>query len=62
MGIGGLLVGWLILSNIEVLKGQPTETFVYLVIAVFGLIPFLFAGIVGKFPDLSNITTKDERK
>ena len=62
MGIGGLLLGWLLLSNIDVLKSQPADTLVYLVIAAFGIIPFLFAGIVGKFPDISSLTTKDDGK
>ena len=53
-GLGGLLIAWSLLSNLDRLKNESAETLFYLVMAAIGIIPFLFAGIVGRFPAISN--------
>ena len=51
MGGGILLVGWMLLSDNELLKQQPTQTLVFLAMGGIGGIIFLIAGLVGRFPN-----------
>jgi apolipoprotein N-acyltransferase len=53
-GFGTAAISWLLLSHPDSLKHQSLETLFYLVSAAFGMILFLFVGIVGKFPALAN--------
>ena len=50
-GVGSLGIAWMLLSNMELLKEQPTQTLVFLAMAGVGGLAFLAAGIIGKFPN-----------
>ena len=61
-GVVGLLLALFLLSDLDKLKDQSTESLFNLAMAGVGFLIFLFFGIVGKTPTVSNPTQEQDRE
>ncbi len=61
-GLGGVLIAWLLLSNLALLEKQSATIVFELVIGAVGFLIFLFVAIVGRFPSIATNEKRSESK
>jgi 4-hydroxybenzoate polyprenyltransferase len=62
LGAAGVFLGWVLLSNWEIVEKQPSDAKLYLLLGAFGIVLFLWVAIVGRVPDLrGEVNTHDKK-
>jgi hypothetical protein len=59
-GVVGLLGAWGLVSNWDIVEKQPSDTKMYLLLAAVGVLIFLWVAIVGRVPDIRNVSSRDK--
>ncbi len=61
-GVGGVLIAWLLLSDLALLDKQPPTIVFELVLGAVGFLIFLFVAIAGRFPSIATSEKRPESK